>query len=256
MTGRELPQDWLQAYVDEALNPAQCQAAEARLAADPALTEQLRGLRAENAAVRASVPEPDPLRLATLSARAEAAGHRPNNLLRAAAMIGVLAIGVGAGWVGASGQYTRQIAALQSETERLVLTAAAAHRLYSVEVLHPVEVTAAERDHLNGWLSNRLGGKIAAPDMAGTGYSLVGGRLLPGPDGAAAQFMYEDASGLRVTLFVAHGREGAATGLRFETEGDLTTVSWADPHWRYALVGALPRDGLEALARHMHNDLI
>jgi len=256
MTGRELPQDWLQAYVDEALNPTQRRAAEARLAADPGLTEQLRGLRAENAAIRASVPHPDLAKLATLSARAETAGHRRHSLLRAAAMIGVLAIGVGAGWFGASGQYTRQIAALQSETERLVLTAAAAHRLYSVEVLHPVEVTADERDHLNGWLSNRLGGDIAAPELVGSGFSLVGGRLLPGLGGPAAQFMYEEAGGERVTLFVAPGSDGQATALRFETEGTLTTASWADATWRYALVGGIGKPRLKALARQMHGDLI
>lgn len=256
MSGRDLPQDWLQAYADHALSPAQRAAAEARLAADPALASEAHRLRAENAAILAGVPEPETGRLAMIAARAEAGGRSHGAGLRAAALVGALAIGLGGGWFGAAQIYEREIAALQSQSERLVIAAADAHRLFSVEVLHPVEVTAAQRDHLNGWLSNRLGGEIAAPELEGSGFTLVGGRLLPGLGGPAAQFMYEDDLGERVTLFATPGGDGAATALRFEREGELTTVSWSDTKWHYALVGALGRDGLEALARQMHGDMI
>lgn len=256
MTGRELPQNWVQAYADDTLTPAQRATAETQLASDPALAEHARALAAENAAIRAAVPDPDAAQLAMLAARAEADGRSWGMPLRAAALIGALAVGLGGGWFAASQSYAREIAASQSDSERLVATATDAHRLYSVEVLHPVEVTAAERDHLNGWLSNRLGAPIAAPRLEDSGFSLVGGRLLPGLGGPAAQFMYEDGSGERITLFVAPAGHSPATALRFEKEGELTTASWADPHWRYALVGGLSRDKMEALARQMHRDMI
>lgn len=256
MTGRDLPQDWLQAYADNALSPARRAAAEARLAVDPALAEALRALQAENAAIGAGVPEPEPARLATIAALAEARGRSRGPGLRAAALAGALIVGLGAGWFGAAQSYTARIDTLDAQSEQLALTAAAAHRLFAVEVLHPVEVTAAKRDHLNAWLSNRLGGAIHAPELAGTGFSLIGGRLLPGLGGAAAQFMYEDADGQRVTLFVVPGSGAPPEALRFEAEGDLTAVSWSDAHWRYALVGGIARDRLDALARKMHGDLI
>ncbi len=52
------------------------------------------------------------------------------------------------------------------------------------------------------WLSKRVGYKLRAPNLEGVGLKLVGGRLLPGPTGAAAFFMYENASGERYTLLL------------------------------------------------------
>ncbi len=53
------------------------------------------------------------------------------------------------------------------------------------EVRHPVEVTAAQQDHLVQWLSKRVGRPLKVPVLAAEGYELVGGRLLSGDGGAA-----------------------------------------------------------------------
>ena len=66
-----------------------------------------------------------------------------------------------------------------------------AHKLYIVEVRHPVEVRAAERTHLLQWLSKRVGDQLRVPDLEPIALKLLGGRLLPGPTGPAAFFMYE-----------------------------------------------------------------
>ena len=58
--------------------------------------------------------------------------------------------------------------------------AAIAHVVYSPEVRHPVEVGADQEAHLVAWLSKRLGTPLKVPHLGGLGYSLVGGRLLPG----------------------------------------------------------------------------
>lgn len=256
MTRRDLPQDWLQQLADGALRGPDLAEAEARLAADPALARAFERLAAENSAIRASVPEPDADRLAALHARARMSATPRGGPWRIAATVALVAIGFGAGWAGSTELHSRDGARLTAGGEALVTAADAAHRLYSVEVLHPVEVGAAERDHLNAWLSNRLGGKIAAPQLTDTGFHLVGGRLLPGLGGAAAQFMYEDAAGGRVTLYVTAGT-GAARAPRIETAADgLTTIAWADDKWRYALVGKFSRVQLEALARRMQGAMI
>ena len=54
-----------------------------------------------------------------------------------------------------------------------------------VEVRHPVEVGGSERDHLQQWLSKRVGYQVSPPQLDKAGLKLVGGRLLPGPDGPA-----------------------------------------------------------------------
>src|SRR6202158_4757860 len=78
-----------------------------------------------------------------------------------------------------------------------------AHRLYVVEVRHPVEVPGSERTHLQQWLTKRCGWEVRAPELAATGLELVGGRLLPGPAGPASFLMYESASGERFTVYAA-----------------------------------------------------
>ena len=88
-----------------------------------------------------------------------------------------------------------------------------AHKLYVVEVRHPIEVPA-DAAHLVPWLSKRIGTQLRAPDLAQIGLKLIGGRLLPGPRGAAALFMYEGPSGERFTLYAARAT-GPDTALRY-----------------------------------------
>ena len=59
------------------------------------------------------------------------------------------------------------------------------------------------------WLSKRLGEDLRIPDLQSIGLKLVGGRLLPGPTGAAAFYMYESPSGERFTIYCAKAGEPA-----------------------------------------------
>ena len=94
-------------------------------------------------------------------------------------------------------------AAAPTEFEPIAADALDAHKLYVVEVRHPVEVPGSERAHMTQWLSKRLGTTLRMPDLQAIGLKLVGGRLLPGPTGAAAFYMYEGASGERFTIYCA-----------------------------------------------------
>ncbi|TIL54623.1 MAG: anti-sigma factor, partial [Mesorhizobium sp.] len=86
--------------------------------------------------------------------------------------------------------------------DQLAEQAIAAHVLYAAEQRHAVEVPASDKDHLQTWLSNRVGLKLVAPDLAAQGFQLVGGRLLPAGESKAAMLLYEDAKGERISLFV------------------------------------------------------
>ena len=89
---------------------------------------------------------------------------------------------------------------------------------------HPVEVPAADADHLVQWLSKRVGYQLRAPDLEKLGLKLVGGRLLPGPTGPAAFFMYEAPSGERYTIYCARSqraRHGAALQRHRQGHGGL-----------------------------------
>ena len=116
--------------------------------------------------------------------------------IAAAAAIVAFVAGGGAGWFARDRQPTRTGMPGPSPPMRLE-----AYRLYVVEVRHPVEVPGSERAHMTQWLSKRLGYQQHIPDLSRIGLKLVGGRLLPGPSGAAAFYMYEGPSGERYTLY-------------------------------------------------------
>ena len=106
-----------------------------------------------------------------------------------AATLAAFIAGGGVGWVA------RGAAAAPSAFQSFTVDALDAHRLYVVEVRHPVEVPGSERAHLQQWLTKRCGWDVRAPELAAAGLKLVGGRLLPGPTGPASFLMYESAIG-------------------------------------------------------------
>jgi anti-sigma factor RsiW len=118
-----------------------------------------------------------------------------------------------------------------------------------VEVKHPVEVGADNEAHLDSWLSNRLGRQIKAPHLDDLGFVLVGGRLLPFGGKTAAQFMYQDKSGRRITLFVTPSNQ-----LMKESDMKLTenngnhSYYWVDDELACALTGTMVHTELRQLA--------
>jgi anti-sigma factor RsiW len=138
----------------------------------------------------------------------------------------------------------------------LATRAARAHVVYAAEVRHPVEVDASQQDHLVKWLSKRLGLELRVPLLAAEGFELLGGRLLPGPDGPVAQFMYQDASGKRLTLYVSRpGRDDALTAFRFAQEGPVSVFYWIDRECGYALSGEIDKAGLARVATAVYRQL-
>lgn len=119
---------------------------------------------------------------------------------RVAAAAGFLVAGIIMGWQG--NNLMMADSQNQQLQNHLIQPAAFAHVVYTAEKKHPVEVGAEQEQHLINWLSKRLHTKIKAPSLLQHGYQLVGGRLLPSTNRMAAQFMYENKSGTRVTLYV------------------------------------------------------
>jgi anti-sigma factor RsiW len=130
-----------------------------------------------------------------------------------------------------------------------------------------VEVGAAQQEHLVQWLSKRLGRTIRVPDLSAQGYDLVGGRLLPGQDGARAQFMYQKPGGVRVTLYLGALAQAAAdasppqsgmareTAFAFDEKDGVSSFYWVDEGFGYALSGQLPKVELGALAEQAYRHL-
>jgi anti-sigma factor RsiW len=138
----------------------------------------------------------------------------------------------------------------------LAHNAAIAHVVYSPEVRHPVEVGADQETHLVQWLSKRLGTPLKVPHFSAEGFDLVGGRLLPGEQGPVAQFMYQDAQGRRLTLYVrTDAAENRETAFRYTLEGKVSVFYWLDGRLGYALSGELPREQLLRIAEAAYKQL-
>jgi anti-sigma factor RsiW len=165
-----------------------------------------------------------------------------------------LAAGVVAGW---QLHASRAVVSAQAEVPGFVKRAAVAHAVYSPEVRHPVEVGADQEQHLMAWLSKRLGAPLRAPKLEELGYSLVGGRLLPGENGPVAHFMYQSKQGTRVTLYVRTDAVGnRETAFRYATEGNVKVFYWIDRKLGYALSSAdIGTDDLLKVANVVYQQL-
>lgn len=240
-------EDDLQAFVDDALDATRRAAVEAYLAERPEDAQRVRAYRAQNAALRTLfdpvLAEPVP---AALVARPSARRWRPYALAAS-----VMFVGVAIGWIARG-----SLAPLPQAGSSLARSAAIAHAVYSPEVRHPVEVGADQEDHLVKWLSKRIGTDLRVPKLAPLGYDLVGGRLLSGPQGPVAHFMYQDAKGQRLTLYVsAQKGDGRDTAFRFAQEDKVSVFYWIDHNYGYALSGEIKREALLDVASSVYQQL-
>lgn len=130
---------------------------------------------------------------------------------------------------------------------QLVQLASVAHHVYSPDKRQPVEVRS-EDPTLTTWISKRVGAKVVAPDVAG--YRFMGGRLLAGAEEPAGQFMYEETSGKRLTVFVrAEGAAGRSTDPHCSGYRGVSVCYWYEGGVAYALAGDMPRKNLWTLAQ-------
>ncbi len=270
----------LHALVDRRLSDVQRQAIKARLAHDPesaatglAWLQQRDALKALHAQV---LSEPVPPTLTTAARQATDARQQLDQWWRWGGMAAGVLLAFGLGWL-AHDQYGPGLGAHQASApsagspggvREFIRQAAVAHAVYAPEVRHPVEVAAAQQDHLVQWLSKRLAHPLKVPNLSAQGYELVGGRLLPGTEGARAQFMFQNTGGERITLYLgaiknlagdkpapAGAPDRRETAFSFSDDGPVPGFYWVDQGFGYALAGNLPREKLMAIAQAVYRQL-
>jgi anti-sigma factor RsiW len=238
----------LSAWLDGAYDATSETAAriDAWLAQNPEAAARVAAWSADRDALRqyfgpiAAEPVPDALQ------RVVWRRERAPRWAQAAAAVALLMIGgvVGA-LVGATSRSAAPVA------EGWVDRALQAHQVYVPEPRHAVEVKAQE-EHLSRWLSARTELPIQLFDLRGQGFELVGGRLLPDGRGKSAQLMYQDAQGVRVTVYLRKPEAPADVELAWRPQGDVGLFYWVEDGVACAIVGALPRERLHALAETIY----
>jgi len=262
--------DELHAWLDGRLTDEQRRAVDARLEMDPVACATLAAYRRQAQALRALhrtlLDEPVPPSLQAAAQRLADTSQRTSQWWRWGGMAAAFALVFATGWLEHGLWQARQgpdVAALKSRgpAQEFVRQASLAHAVYAPEVRHPVEVGAVQQEHLVQWLSKRLARPLKVPDLSAQGYELVGGRLLPGENGARAQFMFQAPGGERVTLYLGALEAGADAASRQETAfsfsgtGPVPGFYWVDQGFGYALTGPLSREKLLQLAQAVYRQL-
>ena len=245
----------LHALVDGQLDAARIDDVLARLQAHPEDAVRVAQWQAHRLLMRQLYRSIDPG--PTPAAMTHVPLRRRWNWRHAAAAAVLLAIGAAGGrwWPLPHGP---EGSAALGDAAPFVRDAVIAHTVYAPEKRHPVEVSADEEAHLVQWLGRRLGAPLRAPALQSQGFRLLGGRLLPGPRSPRAQFMYEDATGRRVTLYVTVFEPSNApreTAFRAARDGALESFYWVEGRFGYALSAELPPADVMALAREVHAQL-
>lgn len=168
--------------------------------------------------------------------------------MAAGLLVGGALIGSAATWRSMSEtSAARAVASSSGWEQRAVL----AHAVYVPEPRHAVEVKAQE-DHLARWLTRRIEAPVKLFDLRDFGFELVGGRLLPDGAGKSAQLMYQNAQGVRVTVYLRKPDDGTEAAFRYQRQDELGMFHWVESGAGYALVGNLPRAQLLALAQAIY----
>jgi anti-sigma factor RsiW len=251
VTRGPVEQDDLQARIDGRLPPERAEIVDTYLAAHPEERERWSQYAEQREALRAvfgaqpAGPIPTRLQVSHLLARRR---RRHRQLARIAAAVALLVLGGVGGWTARDVLPSLTWSASAMLASAVFDDAIAAHRTFSVETRHPVEVGANEEAHLVQWLSKRLGHRLIAPDLTALGFQLMGGRLLPADSGPAALFMYENGKGTRLTCYYLSVDVDGETEFKYREEKGTSAFYWVEDGLAYAIVANTDRDLLLKVA--------
>lgn len=254
---RPIIEDDLHAYVDGQLDPNRQPELERHLAQHPDAARLVAAYQAQRAALRAAFAdtqiEPLPPRLDLSRLVGQRVQRRRAPWRVAAGIVVALGVGGASGWFLHSAQTPGRIGlALQG----LKQEALASHAVYATDRRHPIEVGAADAAHLTQWLSNRLGQKVAPPDLTALGYHLIGGRLLATEHGApAALFMYDDSQGKRLSLLLRPMAPDLHAPQAEINRGAVNGCAWIAKGMGYAVVALIPDSEIDRVADHIRTEL-
>lgn len=253
MAGRpQLDDIYLHAYVDGELSDAEVREVEARLQTDATARVLVASLAAQRNALQSKYGLPVDCDI-TKRMTAQVLAPKPRATFGALAKAVAVAALVGLAAVG--GYFVRDLTepvAVFSDPP-FVAAAIGAHAVFAPEMRHAVEVPVADERHLVYWLSKRLETPVRVAQLPG--WSLIGGRLLAETNQPAAQLMYEDPNGRRITLF-QRGKTGHADqSLRFVAGDSVRAFYWVEGGIAFVVAGALEKFALKDLAQTLNANL-
>ena len=248
MSSRPITEDDLHGYVDGVLEPERVADVAAYLEDHPDMNRRVaafsdqRNLLRQALAPIADEPVPSQLDLAGMIR----SRRRTSPVWWAIAAMLLLSIGGLGGWVMRGSLQTSPagLAALAQE-------AADSYHVYAPDRVRPVEMRASDSAQLVQWMSNRLKQQVKLPDLTGSGYRLMGGRLIATSHGPAAMFMYDDDHGDRLVVLTRPMASEQSAPMAPHSGGDVAGFAWADGGMGYSLMGQAAADTLKPIANEV-----
>ncbi|ETX14308.1 hypothetical protein OCH239_04080 [Roseivivax halodurans JCM 10272] len=260
----------INAYLDGELGPDEAAEIEARLEGDPEAQERLEAYARHkdqigDALAGIAATGPVPLKTARLEKRLAARLHRrqaPRSFsagpwLHGATRIAAAVTLVTLGWWGHAAWTPPSMSVSKaSGVPEYVSEAVGAHTVFAEDIVRPAEFTATDMDSAAEWFSAKIGVPVNAPDLGGYGMSVVGARLLGTKEGPLAQFIYEDAGGVRYSLTLAkHPDNRPVAPLQVVDYPDRAVGYWSTPNIDFALIGKTDGGSMQTLAADLANQI-
>lgn len=252
----DITRDMLMAYADGQLSDAEREAVDAHLQSNPEAAAEVALIARQNGAIKAlfdpAGAEAVPARLRPRRIAAELRQRRNRAWGWGAAAVVLVGLGLGAGWL------VRPLFDTPPASAVLIADAVNAHNVYVAENRHAVEVGSDDSEHLSTWLSNRLDTRLGMPDLVPEGFTLLGGRLLPGAEhagGRAAQLMYESPAKERITIYVTAALPDGQPAYQFTSYDGAEAFYWANARITCTVVGTLPADRMKVLSQAVYRQL-
>ena len=263
----EITEGDLHAYVDNQLSADKIEAIETLMHEDPKIAQQVQEWQQQNSVInelfnkKASTEAPEKFNLKHLVEKQSRTKEEniagkiqksPWHYSMAASLFLMLMSGT-AGWFAND---LSQPQTMTTNTTNFVNSAISAHQVYSVEVLHPVEVNADKQIHMVTWLSKRIGHPLTVPNLKNYGYKLLGGRLLSMREGrSAAQIMFENKEGKRITLLVSKNPIYRDQAFHLKSDNNINAYYWMDSNVAYSITGEMNSDTLRKLSKSVYEQL-
>ena len=259
----DIKEDDLHAYVDNQLSAEKVEAVEALMLKDPKIAQQVHEWQQQNKAITelfdkdnfAEIPQRlDINQLHKKTKRQETIERKKQTPAWPYSMVAsflLMVISASAGW------FAHDLSQpMTQNTKNFVNSAISAHKVYTVEVMHPVEVHAEKETHLVSWLSKRIDHPLTVPNLQEYGYNLLGGRLLAMREGRpAAQLMFENTEGKRVTLLVSKSPSYKDQAFHLKNTDRVNSFYWMDENVAYSISANMNSKSLRKLSTSVYQQI-
>ena len=122
------------------------------------------------------------------------------------------------------------------------------YAVFAPDTGRPVEISASDAPQFIDWASRRLDRPVSIPDLSPSGFTFIGGRVVPTSHGPAALYLFDNGKGTRLALLTRNMARDQNAPMSSSDRGAVNAMTWAVDGLGYSLVGPLKPSTLRPIA--------